>query len=68
MSFYPFNEVAQEVTTARDSPAPVASALAQANWSRPLDFWPPQATTPPSNLNQPAPHYFSSHYEFLSCQ
>ena len=36
MSFYPFNEVAQEVTTALDSPRPVASALAQANWSRPL--------------------------------
>jgi len=37
MSFYPFNEVAQEVTTALDSTGPVASALAQANWShRPL--------------------------------
>jgi hypothetical protein len=37
MSFYPFNEVAQAVTTALDSPEPVASALAQANWSRPFD-------------------------------
>ena len=59
MSFHPFNQVAQEVTTVLDSPEPVASALAQANWSRPLDFWPPQATTPRGNLNQPAPHYFS---------
>jgi hypothetical protein len=68
MSFYSFTEGAQGVTTISDAPEPVASALAQANWSRPLDFWPPQATTPPSNLNQPAPHYFLQHYEFLSFQ
>jgi hypothetical protein len=37
MSFHPFNEVAQAATTALDSPKPVASALAQANWSRPFD-------------------------------
>jgi hypothetical protein len=37
MSFHPFNEVAQAVTTALGSPEPVASALAQANWSRPFD-------------------------------
>jgi hypothetical protein len=37
MSFHPFNEVAQAVTTALNSPEPVASALAQANWSRPFD-------------------------------
>ena len=36
MSFHPFNQVAQEVTTAIDSPEPLASPLAQANWSRPL--------------------------------
>jgi hypothetical protein len=37
MSFHPFNEVAQAVTTALGSPEPVASALAQANWSRPFE-------------------------------
>jgi hypothetical protein len=37
MSFHPFNEVAQAVTTALNSPEPVASALAQANWSRPFE-------------------------------
>ncbi len=37
MSFHSFNEVAQAVTTALDSPEPVASALAQANWSHPFD-------------------------------
>jgi hypothetical protein len=37
MSFHPFNEVAQAVTTALGSPKPVASALAQANWSSPFE-------------------------------
>jgi hypothetical protein len=36
MSFYSFTEGAQGVTTISDAPEPVASALAQANWSRPL--------------------------------
>jgi hypothetical protein len=34
MSFYSFTEGAQGVTTISDAPEPVASALAQANWSR----------------------------------
>ncbi|MFT5622295.1 MAG: hypothetical protein ACI9FZ_000215, partial [Bacteroidia bacterium] len=38
MSFHPFNEIAQAVTTALGSPETVASALAQANWSHPFDF------------------------------
>jgi hypothetical protein len=37
MSFHPFNEVAQAVTTALNSPEHVASALAQANWSSLVD-------------------------------
>jgi hypothetical protein len=54
MSFHPFNEVAQAVTTALNSPGPVASALAQANWSRPFDSlaaasddatWQPESTS-----------------------
>jgi len=44
MSFHPFTVGAQGVTTTSDAPGPAASALAQANSSSSLDFWPPQAT------------------------
>ena len=50
MSFHPFTVGAQGVTTTSDAPGPAASALAQANSSSSLDFWPPQATTPRGNL------------------